>query len=62
MPKIALFAATVGALILFGIETWASIRTLAPDERAGSADKSAVMTGAKGPPTSLYDDYSIVAY
>jgi hypothetical protein len=57
------FAATVGALVLFGIETWASIRTLAPDELAGSADKSPVMmTGAKGPPTSLYDDYSIVAY
>jgi hypothetical protein len=36
---------------------------LAPGELAGPADKSPVMmTGAKGPPTSLYDDYSIVAY
>ena len=63
MRKIALFAAVVGALVLFGIETWASIRTLAPGELAGPADKSPVMmTGAKGPPTSLYDDYSIVVY
>ena len=63
MRKIALFAAVVGALVLFGIETWASIRTLAPGPLAGSANKPLVlMTGAKGPPTSRYDDYSIVAY
>jgi hypothetical protein len=63
MRKIALFAAVVGALVLLCIETWASIRTLAPVELAGSADRSPVMmTGAKGPPTSLYDDYPIVAY
>jgi hypothetical protein len=63
MRKIALFAAVVGAFVLFGIETWASIRTLAHGELAGPADKSPVMvTGAKGPPTSLYDDYSIVAF
>ena len=44
MRKIALFATVVGALVLFGIETWASI------ELADSADKSpAMMTGAKGP-------------
>jgi hypothetical protein len=63
MRKIALFATVVGALVLFGIETWASIRTFAPGELAGSANKSPVMmTGAKEPPTLLYDDYSIVAY
>jgi hypothetical protein len=63
MRKIALFAAAVGASVLFGIETWASIRTLAPGELAGSADKSpAMMTGAKGPPTSHYDDYDLVVH
>jgi hypothetical protein len=63
MRKIALFAAVVAALVLLGIETWASIRTLAPGELAGSAGKAPMMmTGAKGPPTSLYDDYSIVAF
>jgi hypothetical protein len=63
MRKIALFAAVVAALVLFGIETWASIRTLALGELGGSGDKSPVtMMSAKGLPTSLYDDYSIVAY
>ena len=61
MRKIALFAAVVGALVLLCIETWASIRTLAPVELAGSADSPVMMTSAKGPPTSLYDDYPLVA-
>ena len=63
MRKIALFAAAVGALVLIGIETWVSVGTLTPGALAGSADNRPVMmTGAKRPPTSLYDDYSIVVY
>ena len=49
--EIALLAAVVATLVLFGIETWASIKTLAPGELAGSADKSPVMMmGREGSP------------
>jgi hypothetical protein len=46
------------------IGTWIGVRTLTPSGAlAGATDQLSVMlTGAKGAPTSLYDDYSIVAY
>jgi hypothetical protein len=64
MRKNTLFAAVVAALVLIGIGTWIGVRTLTPSgARAGTTDQpSVMMTGAKGAPTSLYDDYSIVVY
>jgi hypothetical protein len=64
MRKIALFAGAVAVLVLIGIGTWIGVRTLTPTGAlAGSRDKpSMMMTGAKGRPTSHYDDYSIVVY
>ena len=62
MRKPKLFAAAVVALVLTGIGTWFGVRTFTAAE-AGAADKPPVMmTGAKGPPTSHYDDYDIVVY
>jgi hypothetical protein len=60
MRKITLCAAALAALVLIGVETWIGARTGA---LAGSADKPppVMMSGAKGPPTSLNDD-SIVVY
>jgi len=62
MRKITLFVAGVTLFVLIGIETRLCIRTLGPgDALAGSTDKAPVMiTGAKGLPTSHYDDYEIV--
>ena len=64
MRKPSLFAAAVAALVLIGIATWFGVRTFtATGALAGSADKPPVMmTGAKGLPTSLYDDYDIVVH
>jgi hypothetical protein len=64
MRKITLFAAALAALVLISVGTWIGVRTLTPTGAlAGSSDKpSAMMTGAKGPPTSHYDDYSLVVY
>jgi hypothetical protein len=57
-----LFAAAVAALVLVGIGTWFGVRK-STGALAGSADTPPVMpTGAKGRPTSLYDDYEIVVH
>jgi hypothetical protein len=63
MRKTTLFAA-VAVLVLIGVGTWFGVRTFtATGALAGSADKSpGMMTGAKGPPTSHYDDYEIVVH
>jgi hypothetical protein len=64
MRKTALFAVAVAVLVLFGVGTWVGIRILRPTGAvAGSTDSApAMMTGAKGVPTSLRDDYEIVVY
>jgi hypothetical protein len=64
MRKTTLSAAAVAALALTGIGTWFGVRTFsATGALAGLADTPPVMTtGAKGPPTSLYDDYEIVGH
>ena len=63
MRKATLFAA-VAALVLIGIGTWFGVRTFTTTGAlAGSANKAPVMmTGAKGPLTSHYDDYEIVVH
>jgi hypothetical protein len=62
MRKIALL--TVVALIVVATGMWIRFRTLAPaDALAESINKPpAMMTGAKGLPSSLYDDYEIVVH
>jgi hypothetical protein len=64
MRKVTLLAAAIAAVVLIGIETWMGVRTLTPTSAiAGStAHPSTMMTGAKGPLTSHYDDYSLVFY
>jgi hypothetical protein len=64
MGKTTLFAAAVAALVLIGIGTWFGVRTFAATSApARSANKPpAMMTGAKGPPTSHYDDFEIVVH
>jgi hypothetical protein len=63
MRKTTLLAAAVAALALTGIGTWFGVRTFtATGALAGSADKVPGMTGAKGPPNSLHDDYEIVVH
>ena len=64
MGKTTLFAAAVAALVLIGIGTWFGVRTFtATGALASSANKPpAMMTGAKGPPTSHYDDFEIVVH
>jgi hypothetical protein len=64
MRRIALFVAAVGVFVLIGIDAWLSIRTITPTSAvAGSFGNAPVpMTGAKGLPTSHYDDYDIVVY
>ena len=64
MRKTTLLVAAIAALVLISIGTWFGVRTFtATGALAGSADKPPVMmTGAKGPPTSHYDDYEIVVH
>jgi hypothetical protein len=64
MRKTTLLAAAVAALVLIGIGTWVGVRTFIPSSAiAGSTNNAPVMmTGAKRPPTSLYDDYDIVVH
>ncbi len=63
MRKTALLVASIAALVLIGTGTWFGVRTFtATGALAGSADKVPVMTGAKGPPNSLHDDYEIVVH
>jgi hypothetical protein len=63
MRNIGLLVAAVAALVLIGIGTWASVRTFTPTSAlAGSTVVPSMMIGAKGPPTSHYDDYSLVNY
>jgi hypothetical protein len=63
MRKTTLFAAAVAALALT-IGTWFGVRIFtATGASAGPANKTpAMVTGAKGPPTSLYDDYETVVH
>ena len=62
MRKIILFAAGFAAGVVILIGTWIGVGTVAPTSAlAGSTvDPLAMMTGAKGLPTSHYDDYSLV--
>jgi hypothetical protein len=64
MRKTTLFAAAIAALALTGIGTWFGVKIFtATGASAGPADKTPVrVTGAKGPPTSLYDDHEIVVH
>jgi hypothetical protein len=64
MRRITLFVAAVAVLVLIGVGTWIGIRTLTPTSAvAGSTDNAPVMmTGAKGLPTSPFDDYDIVVH
>jgi hypothetical protein len=63
MRKATLLAVAV-ALVLIGIGTLIGVRTFIPTGAlAGSTDNAPVMmTGAKGPPTSHYDDYDLVVH
>ena len=61
MRKITLFAAGVAVGVVIGIGTWIGVGTIAPTSAlAGSTVDPLAMTGAKGLPTSHYDDYSLV--
>jgi hypothetical protein len=62
MRKVILFVAGVVTGILISVGTWSILGTMAPTTAlAGSTiDPFAMMTGAKGLPTSHYDDYSLV--
>jgi len=64
MRKITLFAAALAVFVLIAIDAWLSIRTITPASAvAGWTDTAPVMmTGAKGLPTSPYDDHDIVVY
>jgi hypothetical protein len=62
MRKITLFAAALTALVLISVGTWTGVRTLPTSALAGSTVHASAMTGAKGRPTSHYDDYSLVFY
>ena len=64
MRKTTVLAAAVAALVLIGIATWIGIRTFTPTGAlAGSTDRPPVaMTGAKGSPTSHYDDFDLVVH
>jgi hypothetical protein len=67
MRKTTWFAAVVAVLVLIGVGIWIGIRTLIPTSAvAGSTDNAPnapmMITGAKGLPTSHYDDYDIVAH
>jgi hypothetical protein len=59
--KVILFA--VVALIVIGVGTWLGIRAQGPTGAVAAGDQPpAMMTGAKGLPTSHYDDYDIVVH
>jgi hypothetical protein len=63
VPRITLSVAAVAVLVLIGSVTWIGIRTFTPTNAVAGSDNATVMiTGAKGPPTSLYDDYDIVVH
>jgi hypothetical protein len=57
-------AAVVAALVLIGIGAWVGVRTFTPTGAlAGASDQPPVtVTGAKGLPTSHYDDYDLVVH
>jgi hypothetical protein len=58
-----LLVTVIAAFVLIGIGTWAGVRIFAPaGALANSTDKPPGMTGAKGLPTSLHDDYDIVVH
>jgi cytochrome c oxidase assembly factor CtaG len=60
MSKITLLAAAAAVLMLIGIETWLSVRTLAPTgPLAGSTVNPLIMTSAKGLPTSRHHDHHV---
>ena len=62
MRKIVLFAAGVATGLVIAVGTWIGVGTITTTRAlAGSTiDPLAMMTGAKGLPTSHYDDYSLV--
>jgi hypothetical protein len=63
MRKITLFVALT-ALVLISIGVWFGVRALTPAGALASSTNQplVMMTGAKGLPTSHYDDYEIVVY
>jgi hypothetical protein len=64
MRKTTFLAAVVAALVLIGIGAWVGVRTFTPTGAlAGASDQPPVtVTGAKGLPTSHYDDYDLVVH
>ncbi len=62
MRKISDFAGAVAVLVLLGVGAWIGVGTgTSTSARAASTiDPFAMMTAAKGLPTSHYDDYSVV--
>jgi len=62
MRKIVVFAAGVATGVVIAVGTWIGVGTITTTSAfAGSTiDPLAMMTGAKGLPTSHYDDYSLV--
>jgi len=62
MRKISFFSGVVAVLVLIGVGTWlgAGMWTSTTALAGSAVDPLAVMMGAKGLPTSLYDDYSLV--
>ena len=63
MRKITLFAVAAAVFVLIGIDAWLCVRTFPDSAIAGSFDNATVtMTGAKGLPTSHYDDSDLVVY
>ena len=62
MRKIILFAAGVATGVVISIGTWIAVGAIAPTSALADStvDPLAMMTGAKGLPTSHYDDYSLV--
>jgi hypothetical protein len=63
MRKITLFTAAVAVLAVIGIETWLTVRTLAPPGSFASSTVNPLITrtSANGRPTSHYDDYLLVS-
>ena len=62
MRKISFCVAGVAVLILIGVGTWIAVGTgtSTPALAGSTIDPLAMMTSAKGLPTSHYDDYSVV--